>query len=148
MPFDLTDSDYADKIMRLCEYREARFKWFGDRYGMAKRSVAKKAQVSEDEANGDTAAALIIPLNMLKARETFIKMCNDRFGWSAQVHFNGAYLGEVERYEDTVVENADLDIDGYEAVQEPDQEPDQGDNKEETEGGDNDDTGIKDDNDN
>lgn len=147
-PFDLTDSDYADKIMRLCEYREARFKWFGDRYGMAKRSVAKKAQVSEDEANGDTAAALIIPLNMLKAREAFIKMCNDRFGWSAEVHFNGAYLGEVERYEDTVVENADLDIDGYEAVQEPDPEPDQGDNKEETEGGDNDDPGIKDDNDN
>ena len=97
-----------------------------------------------DEANGDTAAALIIPLNMLKARETFIKMCNDRFGWSAEVHFKGAYLGEVERYEDTVVENADLDIDGYEAVQ----EPDQADNKEETEGGDNDDTGIKNDNDN
>jgi hypothetical protein len=64
------------------------------------------------------------------------------------VHFNGAYLGEVERYEDTVVENADLDIDGYEAVQEPDKEPDQGDNKEETEGGDNDDTGIKNDSDN
>lgn len=145
-PFDLTDSDYADKIMRLCEYREARFKWFGDRYGMAKRSVAKKAQVSEDEANGDTAAALIIPLNMLKARETLIKMCNDRFGWSAEVHFNGAYLGEVERYEDTVVENADLDIDGYEAVQRPDQDPEQG-NDEEKEGGNDDDTGAGNNND-
>lgn len=118
--YDLTDADYADKIMRLCEYREARFKWFADRYGMAKRSVAKKAQVSKDEANGDTAASLIIPLNMLSARERFIKMCNDRFGWSASVHFKGAYLGEVERYEDTVVENAALDIDGYEAIKEPD----------------------------
>ena len=114
--YDLTDADYADKIMRLCEYREARFKWFADRYGMAKRSVAKKAQVSVDEANGDTAASLIIPLNMLDARERFIKMCNDRFGWNASVHFKGAYLGEVERYEDTVVENAALDIDDYEAV--------------------------------
>lgn len=114
--YDLTDADYSDKIMRLCEYREARFKWFGDRYGMAKRSVAKMAQVSKDEANGDTAASLVIPLNMLDARERFIKMCNDRFGWSASVHFKGAYLGEVERYEDTVVENAALDIDDYEAV--------------------------------
>lgn len=118
--YDLTDADFADKIMRLCEYREARFKWFGDRYGMAKRSVAKMAQVSKDEANGDTAASLIIPLNMLTARERFIEMCNKRFGWSAEVHFKGAYLGEVERYEDTVVENAALDIDDYEAVKEED----------------------------
>lgn len=115
-PFDLTDADYADKIMRLCEYREALVKWFMDRYGMAKRTVSKKAQVSKDEANGDTAASLIIPLNMLSARERFIKMCNDRFGWNASVHFKGAYLGEIERYEDTVVENAALDIDNYEAV--------------------------------
>lgn len=117
-PFDLTDADYADKIMRLCEYREARVKWFFERYGMAKRTVAKKAQVSKDEANGDTAASLIIPLNMLKARERFIEMCNARFGWNASVHFGGAFLGEIERYEDTVVENAALDIDGYEAVKE------------------------------
>lgn len=121
-PFDLTDADYADKIMRLCEYREARTKWFMDRYGMAKRTVSKKAQVSRDEANGDTAASLIVPLNMLSAREDFIKMCNDRFGWSASVHFKGAYLGEIERYEDTVVENAALDIDNYEAVKEEDPE--------------------------
>ena len=114
--YDLTDADFADKIMRLCEYREARFKWFRDRYGMASRSVAKMAQVSKDEANGDVAASLIIPLNMLAARERFIKMCNDRFGWNASVHFKGAYLGEVERYEDTVVENAALDIDNYEPI--------------------------------
>lgn len=121
-PFDLTDADYADKIMRLCEYREARVKWFMDRYGMAKRTVSKKAQVSRDEANGDTAASLIVPLNMLSAREDFMKMCNDRFGWDASVHFKGAYLGEIERYEDTVVENAALDIDNYEAVKEEDPE--------------------------
>lgn len=121
-PFDLTDADYADKIMRLCEYREARVKWFFERYGMAKRTVSKKAQVSKDEANGDTAASLIIPLNMLAARERFVKMCNDRFGWNASVHFKGAYLGEIERYEDTVVENAALDIDGYEAVKVEDPE--------------------------
>lgn len=121
-PFDLTDADYADKIMRLCEYREARVKWFMDRYGMAKRTVSKKAQVSRDEANGDTAASLIVPLNMLSAREDFIKMCNDRFGWDASVHFKGAFLGEIERYEDTVVENAALDIDNYEAVKTEDPE--------------------------
>lgn len=141
-PFDLTDADYADKIMRLCEYREARTKWFMDRYGMAKRTVAKKAQVSTDEANGDTAAALVIPLNMLEAREEFIRMCNDRFGWNASVHFKGAYLGEIERYEDTVVENAALDIDNYEAVKEPDpdepKEPEQEADPEEKEGGEDD----------
>ena len=141
-PFDLTDADYSDKIMRLCEYREARVKWYMDRYGMAKRSVAKKAQVSTDEANGDTAAALVIPLNMLEAREEFIKMCNDRFGWNASVHFKGAYLGEIERYEDTVVENAALDIDNYEAVKDPDpdvpEEPEQEEPEQEKEEGEND----------
>lgn len=136
-PFDLTDADYADKIMRLCEYREARVKWFFERYGMAKCTVSKKAQVSKDEANGDTAASLIIPLNMLTARERFIKMCNDRFGWNASVHFKGAYLGEIERYEDTVVENAALDIDDYEAVkiEDPDKPETPEDEKEDNEDG-------------
>ena len=117
---DITDTDYADKIMRLCEYREARIKWFMDRYGMAKRTVSKKAQVSKDEANGDTAASLILPLNMLHARESFIEQCNKKFGWSASVHFAGAFLGEMERYEDTVVENAELDIDGYDPIEKED----------------------------
>lgn len=115
---DITDVDYADKIMRLCEYREARNKWFFERYGMAKRTVSKKAQVSKDEANGDTAASFILPLNMLHAREKFIDECNKKFGWDASVHFAGAFLGEMERYEDTVVENEELDIDGYEAITE------------------------------
>ena len=65
---------------------------------------------------------MIVPLNMLAAREDFMVMCNDRFGWEASVHFKGAYLGEIERYEDTVVENAALDIDNYEAVKEEDPE--------------------------
>ena len=29
-------------------------------------------------------------MNMLEAREEFIKMCNDRFGWNASVHFKGS----------------------------------------------------------
>ena len=130
-PFDLTDADYADKIMRLCEYREARTKWFFERYGMAKRTVSKKAQVSKDEANGDTAASLIIPFNMLKARKKFIEMCNKKFGWDASVHFAGPYLGEIERYEDTVVENAALDLDGYEPPMSEDPEPEQVNDREE-----------------
>lgn len=115
---DLTDAGYADKLDKLAYIREKRYDWFKDRYGMSARDTAKKAQVSIDEANGGTGASLIIPLNMLKCRQEFITMCNNKFGWSASVHFGGAWLGEIERYETTIVENGDIDIDGYEAIDE------------------------------
>lgn len=113
---DLTDTDFADKLEKLAFIRECRFKWFKERYGMDTRSTGKKAQVSVDEANGDIAMAFVFPLNMLKARRAFCEMCNKKFGWDCSVHFAGAWLGEMERYEDTVVENGDLDIDGYDAI--------------------------------
>lgn len=113
---DLTDTDFADKLDKLAFIRECRFKWFKERYGMDTRSTGKMAQVSVDEANGDIAMAFVFPLNMLKARRAFCEMCNKKFGWNCSVHFAGAWLGEIERYEDTVVENGDLDIDGYDAI--------------------------------
>ncbi len=113
---DLTDTDFADKLDKLAFIRECRFKWFKERYGMDTRSTGKMAQVSVDEANGDIAMAFVFPLNMLKARKAFCGMCNKKFGWNCSVHFAGAWLGEIERYEDTVVENGDLDIDGYDAI--------------------------------
>lgn len=113
---DLTDTDFADKLDKLAFIRECRFKWFKERYGMDSRSTGKMAQVSVDEANGDIAMAFVFPLNMLKARRAFCEMCNKKFGWNCSVHFAGAWLGEIERYEDTVVENGDLDIDGYDAI--------------------------------
>lgn len=113
---DLTDTDFADKLDKLAFIRECRFKWFKERYGMDTRSTGKMAQVSVDEANGDIAMAFVFPLNMLKARRAFCEMCNTKFGWNCSVHFAGAWLGEIERYEDTVVENGDLDIDGYDAI--------------------------------
>lgn len=113
---DLTDTDFADKLDKLAFIRECRFKWFKERYGMDTRNTGKMAQVSVDEANGDIAMAFVFPLNMLKARKAFCEMCNKKFGWNCSVHFAGAWLGEIERYEDTVVENGDLDIDGYDAI--------------------------------
>lgn len=113
---DLTDTDFADKLDKLAFIRECRFKWFKERYGMDTRSTGKMAQVSVDEANGDIAMAFVFPLNMLKARRTFCEMCNKKFGWNCSVHFAGAWLGEMERYEDTVVENGNLDIDEYDAI--------------------------------
>lgn len=127
---DLTDTDFADKLDKLAFIRECRFKWFKERYGMDSRSTGKMAQVSVDEANGDIAMAFVFPLNMLKARRAFCEMCNKKFGWNCSVHFAGAWLGEIERYEDTVVENGDLDIDGYDAIiKEEDTTTQKGDNE-------------------
>jgi hypothetical protein len=127
---DLTDTDFADKLDKLAFIRECRFKWFKERYGMDTRSTGKMAQVSVDEANGDIAMAFVFPLNMLKARRAFCEMCNKKFGWNCSVHFAGAWLGEMERYEDTVVENGNLDIDGYDAIiKEEDNTTQKGDNE-------------------
>ena len=115
---DLTDVDYADKLEKLAFIREKRFDWFKDRYGMCARDTGKRAQVSVDEANGGTGASMIFPLNMLKARQELIDECNRKFGWNAEVHFAGAWLGEMERYETTVIENGEIDIDNYDAITE------------------------------
>ena len=115
---DLSDVDYADKLEKLAFIREKRFDWFKDRYGMCARDTGKRAQVSVDEANGGTGASMIFPLNMLKARQELIDECNRKFGWSASVHFAGAWLGEMERYETTVIENGEIDIDNYDAIEE------------------------------
>lgn len=114
---DITDVDFADKLDKLAFVRECRFKWFKERYGMDSRNNGKKAQLSVDEANGDTGSSMIFPLNMLWARQQFAEMCNKKFGWDCSVHFSGAWLGEMERYETTVVENGEIDIDGYDGVE-------------------------------
>lgn len=114
---DITDTDFADKLDKLAFVRECRFKWFKERYGMDTRNNGKKAQLSVDEANGDTGSAMIFPLNMLWARQQFAEMLNQKFGWDVSVHFSGAWLGEMERYETTVVENGEIDIDGYDGVE-------------------------------
>ena len=130
---DLADVDYADKMEKLAFIREKRFDWFKDRYGMCARDTGKRAQVSVDEANGGTGASMIFPLNMLKARQEFIDECNKKFGWNASVHFAGAWLGEMERYETTVIENGEIDVDGYDAIKdqeggnnEPNESPENG----------------------
>jgi hypothetical protein len=115
---DLTDTGFADKLDKLAFLRECRFKWFKERYGMDTRNNGKKAQLSVDEANGDTGSAMIFPLNMLWARQQFADMINTKFGLDVSVHFAGAWLGEMERYETTVVENGEIDIDQYDAVEE------------------------------
>lgn len=114
---DLADVDYADKLEKLAFIREKRFDWFKDRYGMCARDTGKRAQVSVDEANGGTGSSMIFPLNMLKARQELIDECNRKFGWNASVHFAGAWLGEMERYETTVIENGEIDIDNYDAIE-------------------------------
>ncbi len=115
---DLTDAGFADKLDKLAFLRECRFKWFKERYGMDTRNNGKKAQLSVDEANGDTGSSMIFPLNMLWARQKFAEMINKKFGLDVSVHFAGAWLGEMERYETTVVENGEIDIDQYDAVEE------------------------------
>ena len=64
---------------------------------------------------------MIVPLNMLWALKNFADMINQKFGLNVSVHFAGAWLGEMERYETTVVENGEIDIDEYDAVEETNQ---------------------------
>lgn len=132
---DLTDAGFADKLDKLAFLRECRFKWFKERYGMDTRNNGKKAQLSVDEANGDTGSSMIFPLNMLWARQQFADMINKKFGLDVSVHFAGAWLGEMERYETTVVENGEIDIDQYDAVEETNPEAATEEAKEESEVG-------------
>lgn len=96
---DITKPDLADKIQYTARLREDIIRWHYTRYGQVVQGDTKLAQQSVDEVNGTVSSSLIIPLNMLKARRTFVDEINKKFGTNITVELSGAWRAEVTKYE-------------------------------------------------
>ena len=70
------------------------------KYGQTINSSSKLAQETVDEVNGAVSASLILPLNMLEARQGMCEEVNRKFGTDISVELSGAWRAEVTRYED------------------------------------------------
>lgn len=124
---DLTRPEFADKIQHTARLREDILRWHYTRYGQTIQGDTKLAQQSVDEVNGTVSSSLIIPLNMLKARQEFVDEINRKFGTNITVQLAGPWRAEVTKYEN---ETGEGEIDDTDNTPEPE-------NDKPKEGGDN-----------
>lgn len=113
---DITRPDFADKIQHTARLREDVLRWHYTRYGQTVQGDTKLAQQSVDEVNGTVSSSLIIPLNMLKARQEFVAEINRKFGTNISVELSGSWKAEITKYEN---ETGEPEIDGDKGSGEP-----------------------------
>ena len=129
---DITRPEFADKIQHTARLREDILRWHYTRYGQTIQGDTKLAQQSVDEVNGTVSSSLIIPLNMLKARQEFIEEINRKFGTNITVQLSGPWRAEITKYEN---ETGEDEIDDTDTT--PDDETPEPENEEPEEGGEN-----------
>lgn len=128
---DLTRPDFADKIQHTARLREDILRWHYTRYGQTVQGDTKLAQQSVDEVNGTISSSLIIPLNMLKARQQFVDEINRKFGTAITVQLSGPWRAEITKYEN---ETGEGEIDDTDNTPDQDETPEP-ENDEPKEGG-------------
>ena len=120
----LTNPELSRVIQYTSKLREDVKRWHMTKYGQTINSSSKLAQETVDEVNGAVSASLILPLNMLEARQTMCDEVNRKFGTNISVELSGAWRAEVTRYEDISGEESidDSPDDTSEPIEEEDPE--------------------------
>ena len=94
---DLADDDKIDKLQYLNQYRDNVLKRFFTLYGQGMQNTAKLAQQTTDELHGNDGVSMILPLQMLKKRQEWVKEVNTVFGTNITVDFSEAWkVSEAE----------------------------------------------------
>jgi hypothetical protein len=94
---DLADDNKIDKLQYLNQYRDNVLKRFFTLYGQGMQNTAKLAQQTTDELHGNDGVSMILPLQMLKKREDWVKEVNSVFGTNITVDFSEAWqVSEAE----------------------------------------------------
>lgn len=100
---NLTDVQKSQNIQYLAKFRDDLFRWFYSLYGMNSQGSSKLAQQTVDEVNQDTNAAMIIPHDMLRARQQFIEQGKrkqpDLFA-DADVSFSECWMSRLANMDD------------------------------------------------
>ena len=94
---DLADDNKIDKLQYLNQYRDNVLKRFFTLYGQGMQNTAKLAQQTTDELHGNDGVSMILPLQMLKKRQEWVKEVNEVFGTDITVDFSEAWkVSEAE----------------------------------------------------
>ena len=118
----LTQPELADKIQYTARLREDLIRWHYTRYGQTIQGDTKMAQQSVDEVNGTISASLIIPLDMLKARQAMVDEINAKFNTNIEVQLSGAWKAEVTKYE-AISGEQNIDEEGLSITEGPEEQP-------------------------
>ena len=109
---DLADDNKIDKLQYLNQYRDNVLKRFFTLYGQGMQNTAKLAQQTTDELHGNDGVSMILPLQMLKKRQEWIKEVNAVFGTGITVDFSEAWKvseAEMEAADEAKEVNPDSD---------------------------------------
>lgn len=114
----LTEPEKVQYLQYLSQMHDDVFRRFYGLYGMDESGNAKMAQQSVSEVERNTESSMILPYDMYKWRKRGIDMCNEKFGWNAEVMFSECWqsrdadievtdeITEEEKAEDGISEDS------------------------------------------
>ena len=95
---DITKPERIQYVQYLSELYDQIIRRHFGRRGLAAKTSAKHAQVSQDEVHGLDCISWFYPLDKLKARRDALDECNRIFGTSWTVEFSEIWAQEYESY--------------------------------------------------
>lgn len=110
----LTDEKQSQYIQYLAHFRDDLMRWFYSLYGMNTQGSSKMAQQTVDEVNQDNNASMIIPHDMLRARQSFIEQAKTKqpeLFADAAVSFSECWMSRLANMDDEFKET-DEEIEG------------------------------------
>lgn len=108
---EISNPDRINNLQYLLTAYETIEKRFWARYGHNVSSTDKRAQVTETELTGTDSVSLVYPMIRLEERIKAIEELNQIFGTNIKVDFSKIWKKEEEKYERSVedVEQEDID---------------------------------------
>lgn len=96
---DITDVKDIDKLQYLTQFKESLYRHFYTKYGINVSNGTKVAQQSVEEVDSNASRAMVIPFDMLKARQKFCDDLNSTFSLNCSVKFSEAWQVEMKEWE-------------------------------------------------
>lgn len=114
---NITDVNASDKIQYLSHAKDDILRSFLNIYGIHITGTGKMAQQSIEEINGTNNMALVIPYEMLKARQDTLDRFNAVTGYNVKIRFSKCWERE-ERETDAQTEQLEANVEQTEAAAE------------------------------
>ena len=110
---NITDVNASDKIQYLLHAKDDLTREFLNLYGLHITGTGKMAQQSVEEITGSNNAALVIPYEMMKARNDTLQRFNAITGLNVVCQFSESWIREEKEAENTITQ-----LQPYNAIEE------------------------------
>ena len=101
---NITDVNASDKIQYLLHAKDDLTREFLNLYGLHITGTGKMAQQSVEEITGSNNAALVIPYEMMKARNDTLQRFNAITGLNVVCQFSESWIREEQEAENTITQ--------------------------------------------